>query len=77
MFSPKFDRTTVTFGGDVQRTERLTESLRQQTLKQPLELPLTFPHLPPQRLDPRHHARKLFLQIIGFHKQSFPLSLRQ
>jgi hypothetical protein len=38
--------------------------LRQQTLKQPVDLPRGLPHPPPQRLDPRHHACKLFLQFI-------------
>ncbi len=40
----------------------LCKRLRQQTLEQPLHLPRGLAHSPPQRLDPRHHARKLFLQ---------------
>lgn len=75
IFSPKFDSTTVAFGGDVQRTEGedlRPKTLCQQGLKQPLDLPLALGHPPPQRLDPRHYARKLFLQVQRWKYHLYP-----
>ena len=61
--SPPNPTALPSYLGEMSNGQRgLTKRLRQQTLKQPLDLPPRLGHPPAQGLDPRHHARKLFLQ---------------